>query len=241
VSVALFIRHGKASAFGSPADYDNLSPPGVEQAEKLGEFLAARAGGRGKVDAVFVGPRKRHAQTLEGVTKVFAARGVPLPPAVLVPELDEHDGMGLVMKLLPQLASADPQLAALVEAMARGERTQPTDMLAAFKRVTRRWVTGEVGHPEVESWEAFRARIRRAMQVVGAIGRSKRAFVFTSAGAVASAAAFALDIVDEKRVLDLSWALYNGSITELEFRDDTWGLRTFNGTPHLPEALLSAV
>jgi len=239
VSVALFIRHGKASAFGSPADYDQLSPPGVEQAEKLGHWLADRAA---KFDAVFVGPRKRHAQTLDGVMKVFAARGASLPTAMVVPELDEHDGMGLVFKLLPELASADPELRAIVEATARGEAASPGDVLAAFKRVTRRWVVGEVGHPEIESWDAFRSRIRRAMRQIGAIGRGKRALVFTSAGAVASAAAFALDITDEERVLDLSWALYNGSVTELEFRNDTWGLRTYNGTPHLAdERLLTAV
>jgi broad specificity phosphatase PhoE len=239
VSVALFIRHGKASAFGSPMDYDQLSPPGVEQAEKLGHWLADRAA---KVDAVFVGPRKRHAQTLDGVMQVYAARGAALPPAVLVPELDEHDGMSLVFKLLPELAAADPVLRAVVEATARGERPSPGDVLGAFKRVTRRWVVGEVGHPEVESWSAFRARIGRAMRRIAEVGRGKRVLVFTSAGAVASAAAVALDLVDEQRVLDLSWALYNGSVSELEFRDESWGLRTFNGTAHLTdERLLTAV
>ena len=239
MSVALFIRHGKASAFGSPMDYDQLSPPGVEQAEKLGHWLADLPG---QVDAVFVGPRKRHAQTLDGVMQVFAARGVALPPATLVPELDEHDGMSLVFKLLPELAAADPQLRAVVETTARGERPAPTDVLAAFKRVTRRWVVGEVGHAEVESWSAFRSRIGHAMRRIAEIERGKRALVFTSAGAVASAAAYALALADEQRVLDLSWALYNGSVTELEFRDQSWGLRTFNGTAHLTdERLLTAV
>jgi broad specificity phosphatase PhoE len=239
VSVALFIRHGKASAFGSPMDYDQLSPPGVEQAERLGQWLVDRAG---KFDAVFVGPRKRHAQTLDGVQQVFAARGTPLPVATLVPELDEHDGMSLVFKLLPELAAADPLLRGIVEATARGERPAPSEVLSAFKRVTRRWVVGEIGHPEVESWSVFRSRIREAMRRVASIGRGKRALVFTSAGAVASAAAQALDLVDEQRVLDLSWALYNGSVSELEFREDTWGLRTFNGTAHLTdERMLTAV
>jgi broad specificity phosphatase PhoE len=239
VSVALFIRHGKASAFGSPMDYDQLSPPGVEQAEKLGHWLADRTA---KVDAVFVGPRKRHAQTLDGVMQVFATRGVSFPAATLIPELDEHDGMSLVFKLLPELASADPMLRAIVEATARGERPAPKDVLAAFKRVTRRWVVGEVGHPEVESWSAFRSRIRVAMRRIAEVGRGKRVLVFTSAGCVASASAVALDLVDEQRVLDLSWALYNGSVSELEFREETWGLRTFNGTAHLnDERLLTAV
>src|SRR5262249_15571318 len=102
--------------------------------------------------------------------------------------------------------------------------------LAAFKRITRRWVKGEVGHGEVESWGDFRARIARAMARIASIGRGKTALVFTSAGSVASAVGAALGVTDETRVLDLSWSLYNGSVTELDFTGDRWGLRSFNTT-----------
>jgi broad specificity phosphatase PhoE len=231
VSVALFIRHGKASAFSS-TDYDQLSPPGVQQSELLGGWLAGQALA---VDAVFVGPRKRHAQTHEAVVRVLASRGMSLPDPVLLPELDEHDGISLVFKLLPTLGAADPQLRNIVEAMARGDKPSPDDVLGAFKRITRRWVRGEIGHDEVESWAAFRARVARAMDRIATLGRGKTALVFTSAGAVAAAAAHSLDVRDEERVLDLSWSLYNGSITELDFTGERWGLRTFNATPHLTD------
>jgi len=235
VSIALFIRHGKASAFGSSTDYDQLSPPGVEQSEKLGEWLAQQGL---SVDAVFVGPRKRHAQTLAAVVRVLSARGLALPEATLIPELDEHDGLSLVFKTLPALAADDPALRAIVEAMARGEQPSADDVLGAFKRVTRRWVTGEIGHSDVESWSDFRARVARAMVRIAAIGRGKTALVFTSAGAVASAVADTLGVRDEQRVLDLSWALYNGSVTELDFTEDRWGLRSFNTTGHLVDKRL---
>jgi broad specificity phosphatase PhoE len=235
VSVALFIRHGKASVFGSTNGYDQLSPPGVEQSEKLGEWLAQQ---QLDVHSVFVGPRKRHAQTHEGVVRVFASRGLKLPDPTLVPELDEHDGMSLVFKTLPELAADDPALRSILESTIRGEPPSPDDVLAAFKRVTRRWVLGEVGHSEVESWTDFRARIARAMARIAAIGRGKTALVFTSAGAVASATGEALGLRDEQRVLDLSWALYNGSITELDFTGERWGLRSFNATGHLGDRRL---
>ncbi len=235
MSVALFIRHGKASAFGSSTDYDQLSPPGVEQSEMLGEWLAVQGP---RPDAVFVGPRKRHAQTLAAVTRVLAARGVVLPEATLLPELDEHDGMSLVFKLLPQLATEDPALRVIMETTARGDRPSPDDVLGAFRRVTRRWVVGELAHDEVESWKVFRERVSRGMARVAQLGRGKTAFVFTSAGAVASAVAESLDIRDELRVLDLSWALYNGSVTELDFSGARWGLRTFNATAHLTDKRL---
>jgi broad specificity phosphatase PhoE len=234
VSVALFIRHGKASAFGSTTGYDELSPPGIEQSEKLGEWLSQQSTA---VDAVFVGPRKRHAQTLAAVVRVLAGRGQSLPEATLLPELDEHDGMSLVFKMLPVLAADDPVLRAIVESTARGESPAPDEVLAAFKRITRRWARGEVGHDEVESWSAFRGRIGRAMARVATVGRGKTALVFTSAGAVASAVGEALGVADE-RVLDLSWSLYNGSVTELDFTGERWGLRTFNSTAHLVDQRL---
>lgn len=233
MSVALFLRHGRASAFGT--DYDELSPVGVEQSELFGAWLADQ---HLAIDAVFVGPRKRHAQTLEAVARVLSSRGAKLPAEAVIPELDEHHGISLVFKLLPALAAEDPKLRAIVEETARGGQASTADLLDAFKRVTRRWVRGEIGHDEVEPWGAFRARVGRAMVRIAAIGRGKTALVVTSAGAVASAVAEVLDVRDDEKVLDLSWAAYNASMTELAFGGGRWGLRTFNATPHLREPRL---
>jgi broad specificity phosphatase PhoE len=235
VSVALFVRHGKASAFSSSTDYDQLSPPGVEQSELLGTWLADE---RLHFDAVFVGPRKRHEQTYACVTRVLATRGLKIPQPTLLPELDEHDGISLVFRMLPVLAASDPELADIAEAIAKAGKPSADHVLAAFKRITRRWVRGEVGHDEVEPWKAFRARIARALEKIAAVGRGKTSLVFTSAGAVAAATAEALGVTDEERVLDLSWSLYNGSLTELGLTGDRWGLRRFNGTPHLRDRRL---
>jgi broad specificity phosphatase PhoE len=239
VSVAHFVRHGKASAFSSSADYDQLSPPGVEQSEALGTWLADEAM---RFDAVFVGPRKRHEQTYACVTRVLATRGMRIPEPVLLPELDEHDGISLVFKTLPTLAQEDPELQEIAASIARSGRPSADDVLAAFKRITRRWVRGEIGHDDVEPWPAFRARIARAMDKIAALGRGKTALVFTSAGAVAAATAESLGVKDEERTLDLSWSLYNASITELDFTGDRWGLRSFNCVPHLRDKrLISSV
>jgi broad specificity phosphatase PhoE len=235
VSVALFIRHGKASAFSSSTDYDQLSPPGVEQSELLGAWLADEAF---RADAVFVGPRKRHEQTYACVSRVLATRGLRVPEPVVLPELDEHDGISLVFKLLPAIAAEDPELRAIVESMAKRGHPSADDVLAAFKRLTRRWVRGEIGHDDVESWTAFRARVALGLDKVAAVGRGRTALVFTSAGTVAAATAEALGVRDEEKVLDLSWSLYNASMTELDFTGDRWGLRAFNATPHLRDKRL---
>ena len=249
VSVAYFVRHGKASAFSSSTDYDQLSPPGVEQSELLGAWLADEGL---RFDGVFVGPRKRHEQTYACVTRVLATRGLRIPEPVLLPELDEHDGISLVFKMLPALAAEDAELQEIAASIARSGRPSAEDVLAAFKRITRRWARGEIGHDEVEAWPAFRARVARGMERIAALGRGKTALVFTSAGAVAAATAQAVGIgagrgavEDEERVLDLSWSLYNASITQLEFAADEgarpstrWGMRSFNGVPHLRDRRL---
>ncbi len=238
VSVALFIRHGKASAFAA-TDYDQLSPPGVEQSEQLGEWLARQ---KLHVDAVFVGPRKRHAQTHEAVTRVLATHGLSLPAPAMLPELDEHDGLAVVFKLLPQLAAEDPALAV----DRRGDRQGrcPRRRTTSSRRSSASRGAGCGARSGTTRWSRGRRSARasrRALPRIAAIGRGKTALVFTSAGAVASAVADALGVGEEERVLDLSWSLYNGSITELDFTDDRWGLRTFNTTAHLDRRLVTSV
>lgn len=238
MSTAHFVRHGKASAFSSNTDYDQLSAPGVEQSEALGAWMART---QLRPDAVFVGPRKRHVQTLEAVTRVLGTHGVTLPEATMLPELDEHDGISLVLKVLPAVAATDPELAPIAARLASGAAPGPQDVLAAFKILTRRWARGEVGHPEVEAWSAFRARVARGMDRIADLGRGKTVMVFTSAGAVAAAVARAVGMSDDERVLDLSWSLYNGSVSELDFTGERWGLRTFNATAHLDPRLITSV
>lgn len=233
MSVLVLVRHGKASAF-SQDGYDQLSEPGYAQARALGEHWAHE---RAAFDRVFVGPRKRHVQTYETVVEIMRAAGIAWPEPTHVPELDEHDGIGLVFKMLPELGREDAELRAIVEAMARGE--QPVaQLMSAFKRLTRRWARGEIGHADVESWREFRARVERGLVKMraGAVG-GERLVAFTSAGTVAAAVGHAVDAGDEK-VLDLSWSLYNGALTELAFSAQGWRLVRFNGTPHLRDARL---
>jgi broad specificity phosphatase PhoE len=245
---AFLIRHGKASSLLAAADYDALSPTGVSQAEHLGTWLATQgiAG-----DAVFMGPRKRHAETYAAAAKASATQGHTLGPPAVVGELDEHDAVNRIAELLPVLVAEDPAVGALVMAAAAGETPSEAELLTAFKGVARRWVAGELPGADIESWPAFRARVGRALDVVRstATGEPRTALVFTSAGVIAAAVASVLELRDDKAV-DLSVAPFNASITELELVHDgaegtgptgaagatgRWVLRTFNATPHLRE------
>jgi broad specificity phosphatase PhoE len=229
MSSLLLVRHGKASAL--EADYDNLSEAGRTQARLLGEHWAAE---KIRIDAVYVGPRRRHRQTLDEVALAFRAHALParhLPDAIPLDDLDEHHGLAVVMKAVTNEGGASD-----------GEAPSLDAVLGTFKRITRKWARGEIVHDDIESWRAFRERVVRGVRAMTAdAGRGKTIAAFTSAGAIAAAVGESLGIADET-VLDLSWSLYNGSITELAFTESRWGLRTFNATPHLrsPE-LITAV
>ncbi len=228
----LFIRHGKAASLLS-ANYDALSPMGVEQSERIGAWLAAQGI---LPDAVFIGPRKRHAESYAASARASASRGCSLPAPAVVPDLDEHDAVKLVGQLLPALAADDVGIAALVAAVASGRSPPEEDILTAFHGVARRWVAGELPAGNVETWAAFRARVGRALEAVthasaaAARDRSGTVLVFTSAGVIAAAVGLALGLADAKTV-DLSVAPYNGSVTEMIWGPSGWALRSFNATP----------
>ncbi len=231
------IRHGKASAFLSTGDYDQLSPLGVEQSERLGAFVAARCP---SPRAVFVGPRRRHAQTLDAVVRSAAGGAGQLcaiPEPAVLRELDEHDGVSLVTKLLPILAAEDAGLRELIVAAARGESPSQDDVLSAFRRVALRWIRGEIHHADVESWGDFRARVRTALAQVEASPGEGPALVFTSAGVVAAAVGQALAL-DDEQVLEVSLTPNNVSITELDAGASGLRLLRFNCVGHLPEERL---
>ena len=238
-----FIRHGKAASLLSGDDYDALSPIGVEQSERLGAWLAAQPV---TFDAVFMGPRKRHAETYAAAARASAANGRPLAPAAVVAELDEHDAVTLIGRLLPALAAEDPAVRALIATASRGERPAEEEIIAAFHGAARRWVSGELPAPDVETWAAFRARVAKALDTVAAAvpergprgqKASGKVLVVTSAGVIAAAVGVALGLGDEK-TLDLAVTPHNASLTELDLGADGWALRSFNATPHLFESRL---
>ncbi len=234
MSTLVLVRHGKASSF-SPHDYDRLSPPGLLQSQALGRFFGAR---EARFDHVWVGPRLRHRQTLEAAAGIVAAHGVIWPAPSALDDLDEHHGLQLVFALLPRLAAEEPTVAQVAATLMRGEKPEHDEILLAYRAVTRRWITGELEADGVESWAAFRARAARALATMTeGVGRGASVVAFTSGGAIAAMVGAVLGL-DDRRVLDLSWALHNGSLTTIVFSPQGLALESFNATPHLDDPRL---
>lgn len=224
------VRHGQAS-MGGP-DYDVLSDLGVKQAEWLGEFWARSRIG---FDAVFTGPARRHVGTEGAVRAGVHAVGVAWPEAIVLRELDEHDGFALVAKGVPLLHD-DPQIAPLAQALAKPkgpERASAFQKL--FEVLMHRWIAGELHLPGVETFTTFRDRVLAGLeQVVAASRDGKRVVVFSSVGPIAVMLARVLDI-PSARAFETAWRLRNAGITSFVHGGGRFTLDGFNATPHLPD------
>ena len=222
------IRHGQAS-YGE-ADYDRLSPRGVEQAQAIGRW-AASAG----IGALYAGPLRRQQQTAQYAS---GAAGGELPAPETLDELAEYPAYEMLQHLVPRLIAEDRQFEQLTSA--------PTPRLLdqAFNTILRKWSRDEWTVDGVERVDAFVGRIRLGLdRVLRAAGSGARLACVTSAGPIGVAVGLVFGIPAE-RMVRTGIVIRNASITELRFRgrDFDWqpdqlSLVTFNLTSHLPAEL----
>ncbi len=226
------IRHGQAS-YGE-ADYDRLSTRGEDQARRVGRWLAGAS-----IDALFVGPLRRQAQTAAFAVESATALGVALPKPTELPELAEFPAFEMLKHFVPRLTSVDPKFGSL--------ETAPTPRLLdeAFHTILTRWATDDWVIEGVERVGEFVARVRDGLSRIVATSRSgARLACVTSAGPIGVAVGLAFDIADAHMV-KTSIVIRNASITELRFRSasprpwtpDHVSLVTFNLTSHLGDDL----
>ncbi|MCB1613974.1 MAG: histidine phosphatase family protein, partial [Xanthomonadales bacterium] len=81
----LVVRHGQAGP--TPENYDQLSPLGRTQAERLGRWLLDH--GR-QFSTLVVGRMRRQGETLDAIRAVYASAGIELPQTITLAGLDEY-------------------------------------------------------------------------------------------------------------------------------------------------------
>lgn len=230
MSELILVRHGQATPF--EADTDRLSPLGEAQARAVGEALSAEGV---TPTHVLHGPLVRQRRTAE------LACDAAWPAPQLDARFGEYDGDGLVRTLAPLLAARSAEFAALGEAFAAQQGGGP-ERNRAFQKyleaLAAAWQAGTITHPEVESWEAFRARVRVAMSDVLNLPPGSTVVVFTSGGVIGLSVALALGAPDSA-ALALNWRVRNGSVTRFTFGGSRISLDSFNEIHHLEVALRS--
>jgi broad specificity phosphatase PhoE len=160
------VRHGQAS-FGA-ADYDRLSPLGVEQSRAAGAALRAR----GVTPAVVVhGALRRQRETAEALAGAWAESPAGVPPLREDARWAEYDHEALLTRLHEARGPTPADDGAARSADVAGGATAgrgpdgpepPADPRAAFQealeRALGRWTAGGHDADYAESFGAYRTR-----------------------------------------------------------------------------------
>ena len=234
MSRLIAIRHAQASFM--KADYDQLSDLGYRQARKLGDYLA---GAGYSFDVVYVGPLKRHWQTLQMVQEAYQAKGLVLPEPVQIDELAEHQGMEIMQEVLPLMILQNERMKKWAAAAEADPSQKRKNRLRIFTLFMELWAKGtlDIEHPaHYQTWANFRETVTRGIEkIIDQEQKGQTVAAFTSGGTIAASLGYALEMAKEERIVELNGQVKNTSMTEFLFSKNKITLKTFNEIPHLIE------
>ena len=207
------VRHGQAS-FGAE-DYDRLSPMGMQQSARLGEYFAHKGV---KFEAAITGTLVRHAQTYAGICK---GAGLDISP-IAWPGLNEYDGDAVIAAIHPrELAKPDtPELYRLHFRLLRDGLTQ--------------WMNGVVSPRGMPSYTDFVAGITSALDHVRK-NFEGNVLLVSSGGPISTAVGQVLGTTPEATI-EMNLRIRNSAVSEFVFNPKRHALLTFNTLPHLDDA-----
>jgi len=211
------VRHGQAS-FGA-ADYDQLSPLGQRQCERLGAYLAERGQ---RFDAVYTGTLKRHRQSLAGIASGLAG----LPEARQLPGLNEYDSEAVVRAIHPG---------------ALNHPTTPEAVRHHFRLLREgllSWMAGRSAPAGMPRHADFVAGVADALAQARQHAEGD-VLIVSSGGPISAAMGLVLGLAPEA-VVDLNMRIRNSAITEFHASPKRHGLLSFNALPHLDSPALAS-
>ena len=205
------VRHGQASFLAD--DYDQLSPQGIEQSERLGQYWGLRGQ---QFDAVYLGSLKRHAQTFAGIDA-----GLKLDVPVHVrPGLNEYDSHAVI-----EATHASP--------------LPPRDTPEGFKQHfrilrdgLRQWMDGTVNPKGMPSYQDFVAGIVAVGREICDQHVNQNVLLVSSGGPISTLVGHLLATMPETTI-ELNYQIRNTAITEMRITPKRLKFMTFNGLPHL--------
>jgi broad specificity phosphatase PhoE len=216
------VRHGQAS-FGA-ADYDQLSPLGAAQCERLGQWWRSRGQ---RFDAVYTGRLRRHAQSLAALAQGY---GQALPAQVL-PALDEYDSEALIRGQLARQQALHP------EAPVPGERREHFRIL---REALLDWMAGELQPEGMLAWADFSGGVAEALAHWHRQHRDATVLVISSGGPISTAVGQLVE-AGPRGVIELNMRLRNSAICELVGAREGLRLMSFNHLPHLDDPAHAAL
>lgn len=235
MSTITYIRHGQASLFKK--DYDNLSELGWQQAELLGRYMAEQSI---QVDKIFVGPLKRHAQTLEGIRKGFDGRGILPIGAQVIEGLREHKLPEILRAVTPTLIETNEEIKAIATRSTPTEKEKIKAHFRLFEKVFLMWAKEEIDdlYAGYHTFKEFRATANAALEEIKSeTKKGESVIVVTSGGPVGASVGDTL-LLPIKKMCEVSWEVYNASMTSYKLTKNNFRLISFNAIPHLTDPQL---
>lgn len=231
MSTITYIRHGQASLF--KADYDNLSELGWQQTELLGKHIADN---NIQVDKIFLGPLKRHKQTLEGICKGLKSKGKSIPAeTVMIEGLREHKLPEILRAVTPVLIETNEEVKALASVPINSERDKIKAHFRLFEKVFLMWAKGEIDdlYTGYHTFKEFRNTASEALeQIKSDTKKGESVIVVTSGGLVGASVGDVLEL-PTKKMCEVSWEVFNASMTSYKLTKNNFRLVSFNAIPHL--------
>ncbi len=223
VPAILLARHGQAS-FGA-ADYDVLSETGTRQAIALAEHLAARGV---RVDRLVSGSLRRQRDTAAPVAQ---RTGVEVG---VDPRWDEYAGDDI-------LAHHGHSAARLEHPAGDAPAMTSRDFQQVLERALGGWIEAGEASPAGETWPAFAARTRAALDELGAsLASGQTALVITSGGVLGALCAGLIG-APPAAFLALNRVMVNGALTKVVCGGGGTTLVSVNEHAHLERAAASLV
>lgn len=204
------VRHGQAS-FGAD-NYDQLSPLGAQQCQRLGQHFAQQGL---RFDAVLTGTLQRHAQSLAALATALPG----LPPAQVLPGLDEYNPQAIVQALHPQ-------------PLPRGDSAELRRLhFGLLREALVAWMEGRTRPQGMATFADFAAGVAGVLAQVRGMA-AQQVLVVSSGGPISVALGQVLGLAPQATV-ELNMRMRNSAVSELAFNPKRHALVTYNTLPHL--------
>lgn len=221
----LAIRHAQASFDAD--EYDQLSSRGEQQAERLGQYLAADPDYG--FDTILCGAMQRHRQTLAAIESAFELAKRSLPEAEIEPGLNEFDHGAVLAAYLAEFPDHPTW---------RGRMPEKADRSGIIQFLTealRCWCGGRLEHRLAEGWFPFQQRVNTVItRLKSQYAHGGRILLISSGGVISQLAQHALKVPDT-HAIEFNLSLRNSGIAEFQLNQNALRLKTWNALPHLAQ------
>lgn len=213
MSQIYFVRHGQAS-FGA-ANYDKLSPLGIQQSVWLGDYFAER---NIHFDNIICGTLVRHQETANGICQAYTNA----PKHRFFDWFNEFDFEALAQAYLHLYPEQRPKQGA-----------PRSEFYRLLKRAMTSWSENELPQSLLtESWDQFKQRLQTGINYIQSECCGTKVLVVSSGGAISMLMSLVLGFSAES-VINLNLQIKNTSFSHFYFNQGSVRLSSFNNIPHL--------